>query len=63
MVQQRSCRDVLCLLIFIAFWAGMFVICGIAVRQGEFRQGTQSAAYCVKTQGETKASQWLLPCR
>lgn len=34
-VVQRKCRDVLFLLIFIAFWVGMFIICGFAVREGE----------------------------
>ncbi len=31
---HRRCRDVLCLLFFIAFWAGMFVICGVAFKNG-----------------------------
>jgi hypothetical protein len=26
---SRKCTDVLCLLLFVAFWAGMFVIAGI----------------------------------
>eukprot|EP00882_Tetradesmus_deserticola_P009818 GHRQ01010375.1.p1 GENE.GHRQ01010375.1~~GHRQ01010375.1.p1 ORF type:complete len:167 (+),score=9.03 GHRQ01010375.1:733-1233(+) len=35
MVENRSCRDVLFLLLFIAYWAGMFVVCGIAFQSGE----------------------------
>uniref|UniRef100_A0A7S0RW54 Choline transporter-like protein n=1 Tax=Chlamydomonas leiostraca TaxID=1034604 RepID=A0A7S0RW54_9CHLO len=34
-VKNRKCRDILCLLIFLAFWAGMFVICAFAVREGD----------------------------
>mmetsp|Transcript_11641 Transcript_11641/g.31727 ORF Transcript_11641/g.31727 Transcript_11641/m.31727 type:complete len:793 (-) Transcript_11641:1356-3734(-) len=33
-VVKRKCRDVLCSLFFLAFWAGMFAILGIAVRDG-----------------------------
>ncbi|PNH05032.1 Choline transporter-like protein 2, partial [Tetrabaena socialis] len=35
LVINRRCRDILCLLLFIVFWAGMFVICGIAFKEGE----------------------------
>lgn len=35
MVENRKCRDVLFLLFFIAYWAGMFVVCGIAFREGK----------------------------
>jgi hypothetical protein len=35
MVIERKCRDVLCSLFFLCFWAGMFVILGLAVRDGE----------------------------
>lgn len=35
LVIHRKCRDVLCLMLFIAFWAGMFIICGVAFSQGE----------------------------
>jgi hypothetical protein len=35
MVENRRCRDVLFLLLFIAYWAGMFVVCGIAFQEGE----------------------------
>ncbi|GLC34986.1 hypothetical protein PLESTB_001185800 [Pleodorina starrii] len=34
-VVKRRCRDVLCLLLFIAFWVGMFLICGFAFKNGE----------------------------
>ncbi len=30
--KDRKCTDVLCLLLFVAFWAGMFVIAGIGFR-------------------------------
>lgn len=32
---QRKCQDVLCCLIFLAFWAGMLAIGGIALRLGQ----------------------------
>lgn len=35
MVVNRGCRDVIWLLLFIVFWVGMFIICGIAARDGE----------------------------
>jgi hypothetical protein len=35
MVENRKCRDVLFLLFFVAYWVGMFVVCGIAFREGE----------------------------
>jgi choline transporter-like protein 2/4/5 len=35
MVENRRCRDVLFLLFFVAYWAGMFVVCGIAFQEGE----------------------------
>jgi len=35
MVEQRKCRDLLFLILFIAYWAGMFVVCGIAFQSGE----------------------------
>ncbi|GFR50844.1 hypothetical protein Agub_g13116 [Astrephomene gubernaculifera] len=35
LVINRKCRDVLCLLFFGAFWVGMFIICGIAFRDGQ----------------------------
>ncbi|GAX82666.1 hypothetical protein CEUSTIGMA_g10092.t1 [Chlamydomonas eustigma] len=37
-VVHRKCRDVLCLLLFIAFWAGMFLVCGIAYQQGDINR-------------------------
>jgi len=39
MVHDRKCRDVLFLLFFTAFWAGMFYVCGIAFEKGGQRQG------------------------
>lgn len=36
MVENRKCRDVLFLLFFIAYWAGMFVVCGIAFQEGKW---------------------------
>ncbi len=39
MVKDRKCRDVLCLLFFLAFWAGMFVVCGFAAKNGALRAG------------------------
>lgn len=36
MVENRKCRDVLFLLFFIAYWSGMFVVCGIAFQEGEW---------------------------
>eukprot|EP00798_Chlamydomonas_sp_ICE-L_P019125 gene19127-25732_t len=35
MARKRKCRDVLCLLLFLAFWGGMFVVCAIAIDQGD----------------------------
>lgn len=35
---HRKCRDVLCLLFFIAYWAGMFVVCGLAYTQGDINR-------------------------
>lgn len=35
MVENRRCRDVLFLLFFVAYWAGMFVVCGIAFQEGK----------------------------
>jgi hypothetical protein len=35
MVENRRCRDVLFLLLFIAYWVGMFIVCGIAFQSGE----------------------------
>lgn len=37
-VVQRKCRDILCLLLFIVFWAGMFVVCGIAYQSGNINR-------------------------
>ena len=34
-VQQRRCRDVLWLLLFMAFWIGMFVVCGVGLSKGK----------------------------
>ena len=34
MVEDRSCRDVLFLLLFAAYWAGMLYVAGIAFREG-----------------------------
>jgi hypothetical protein len=36
MVENRKCRDVLFLLVFAAYWAGMFVVAGIAFQQGDW---------------------------
>lgn len=33
--EDRKCRDVLFLLLFLAFWAGMFIVCGLAFRDGD----------------------------
>jgi hypothetical protein len=33
-VENRRCRDKLFLVLFAVFWAGMFAITGVAVRQG-----------------------------
>jgi hypothetical protein len=33
--QDRKCRDVVCLLLFIVFWIGMFIIAGVSVSKGE----------------------------
>lgn len=33
-VQRRGCTDILCLLIFIAFIVGMFIITGYAIDKG-----------------------------
>lgn len=35
MVENRRCRDVLFLLLFVAYWVGMFIVCGIAFQSGE----------------------------
>jgi hypothetical protein len=35
MVENRKCRDVFFLLVFVAYWVGMFVVCGIAFQSGE----------------------------
>jgi len=35
---QRRCRDVLFLLLFAAFWVGMFIVCGIAFRSGDAKR-------------------------
>ncbi|MEW5314523.1 MAG: hypothetical protein WDW38_006015 [Sanguina aurantia] len=35
MTKKRRCRDILCLLIFVAFWAGMFIVAGIAFTTGD----------------------------
>jgi hypothetical protein len=43
-VGNRGCRDVLFLLLFIGYWAGMFVVCGIAFQQGEAAAVTRAAA-------------------
>ena len=32
---SRRCRDVLFLLLFIGFWVGMFIVCGIAFKRGD----------------------------
>jgi hypothetical protein len=33
-IDKRSCRDVLFLIVFIAYWVGMFVVAGIAFANG-----------------------------
>ncbi|KAI8472764.1 MAG: plasma-membrane choline transporter-domain-containing protein [Monoraphidium minutum] len=38
MVEDRKCRDVLFLLAFAAYWAGMFVVAGIAFKEGDPRR-------------------------
>ena len=35
--QTRKCRDVLFLLLFLGFWVGMFVVCGVAFKKGAER--------------------------
>jgi hypothetical protein len=35
MVENRRCRDVLFLLLFVAYWVGMFIVCGIAFQSGQ----------------------------
>mmetsp|Transcript_16614 Transcript_16614/g.35931 ORF Transcript_16614/g.35931 Transcript_16614/m.35931 type:complete len:775 (-) Transcript_16614:968-3292(-) len=47
-VIKRKCRDVICLVFFIAFWAGMFIICGLAFAQGDYDRlvyGTDSYGF------------------
>ncbi|KAG1675670.1 hypothetical protein FOA52_002379 [Chlamydomonas sp. UWO 241] len=34
-VQKRRCRDVLCVIVFFVWWAGMIVIAGFAYREGD----------------------------
>ncbi len=47
MVEEgRTCRDVLFLLLFIAYWAGMFVVCGFAFQKGEGRQKVAGSKWC-----------------
>ena len=44
-IEERSCRDVLWLLVFIVFWAGMFIIAGFAFAHGDYHRllyGTDS---------------------
>jgi hypothetical protein len=35
--QTRKCRDVLFLLLFLGFWVGMFIVCGVAFKKGAQR--------------------------
>lgn len=37
-MQDRRCTDILCLIIFIAFWVGMFIIGGYAFNKGGFER-------------------------
>lgn len=34
-IERRSCRDILFLIIFLAFWFGMFFIASVAVKYGD----------------------------
>eukprot|EP00042_Codosiga_hollandica_P038317 m.310906 g.310906 ORF g.310906 m.310906 type:complete len:640 (+) comp55359_c0_seq1:214-2133(+) len=34
-LKNRSCTDILMLILYIAFWVGMFVVAGIAIKQGD----------------------------
>ncbi|KAF8064488.1 CHER1 [Scenedesmus sp. PABB004] len=43
-VEGRRCRDVLFLLLFVAYWAGMYVVCGIAFAAGARRRRQWGAA-------------------
>jgi hypothetical protein len=52
MVENRKCRDVLFLLFFVAYWVGMFVVCGIAFREGE---------HCAKTGSSTATCIYVAP--
>lgn len=52
MVIKRRCRDVLCLLIFIAFWCGMIVIAAVAYQEGD----TNRLVYGVDSLGMTCGS-------
>lgn len=36
--QERSCRDLLFLLVFAAFWVGMFIVAGRAGQEGDYRR-------------------------
>ena len=38
--QNRKCRDIIFLLIFILFWAGMFIVAQAAIASGDIRQLT-----------------------
>lgn len=46
MVQKRRCRDVLFLLIFIAYWVGMFVVCAIAFQAGGSTHAAEVTGWC-----------------
>ncbi len=52
-MKERKCRDVLCLLLFLVFWGGMFVICGFAVKNGTLRPEQATGTWLTGTH-------WLL---
>jgi hypothetical protein len=44
-INKRECRDVIWFLVFIIFWAGMFIIAGFAFENGNYKRllyGTDS---------------------
>jgi len=46
---QRKCHDVLCFVLFIIFWIGMFIIAGISINAGDPKR----LLYGVNYQGDT----------
>jgi hypothetical protein len=60
-MQKRSCHDILFLVLFIAFWAGMFYIAGKAVQNGNPKRYLYGVDYYGNICGENNIANGQVP--